>query len=98
LPKGAPSNGKQVACVGAGPASLAVARDLAVLGYQITLFDQDPQMGGMIRPQIPHFRLPESVIDEEVAYITGIGNIEFRHQKIEAMKAVLAEAHDALFV
>jgi NADPH-dependent glutamate synthase beta subunit-like oxidoreductase len=98
LPKGAPSNGKQVACVGAGPASLAVARDLAVLGYQITLFDQDPQMGGMIRTQIPHFRLPESVIDEEVAYITGIGNIEFKHRRIESMKMLLSEGWDAIFV
>src|SRR5689334_15103501 len=57
-------NGKRIACVGAGPASLAVARDLAPLGYQVTLFDGDRRAGGMIRTQIPRFRLPEEVIDE----------------------------------
>ena len=56
-------NGRRIACVGAGPASLTVARDLAVLGYDITLFDRDAGMAGMIRSQIPRFRLPESVID-----------------------------------
>ena len=75
-----------------------MARDLAVLGYEIVIYDQDPKLGGFIRTQIPHFRLPESVIDEEVGYITGIGNIEFRHQKIDSMKAVLAEGYDAVFV
>ena len=59
-------NGKRVALVGAGPASLTVARDLAPLGYHIVLFDGDPKAGGMIRSQIPRFRLPESVIDEEI--------------------------------
>jgi NADPH-dependent glutamate synthase beta subunit-like oxidoreductase len=99
LPK-APSRklGKTIACVGGGPASLTVARDLAVLGYDIVIFDQDPKLGGMIRTQIPRFRLPEAVIDEEVAYITGIGNIEFRHRRIDSMKALLAEGYDAIFV
>src|SRR5688500_3540272 len=60
LPKPAATrNGRRLACVGAGPASLTVARDLSVLGYDITLFDSDPQMAGMIRSQIPRFRLPE---------------------------------------
>jgi formate dehydrogenase beta subunit len=63
-------NGKRVACIGGGPASLTVARDLAPLGYEIVIYDQDPKLGGMIRSQIPRFRLPESVIDEEVGYIT----------------------------
>jgi NADPH-dependent glutamate synthase beta subunit-like oxidoreductase len=99
LPK-APAKklGKRIACIGGGPASLTVARDLAVLGYDIIIYDQDPKLGGMIRTQIPRFRLPESVIDEEVAYITGIGNIEFRHRRVESMKALLAEGHDAIFV
>src|SRR5437762_7588477 len=62
LPKpAARKNGKRVACVGAGPASLTVARDLAPLGYQVTLFESDRLSGGMIRSQIPRFRLPESV-------------------------------------
>ncbi|HSQ09931.1 MAG TPA: NAD(P)-binding protein, partial [Burkholderiaceae bacterium] len=60
-----PMNGKRVACIGAGPASLTVARDLAPLGYEVIVFDQDPKAGGMIRTQIPRFRLPEEVIDEE---------------------------------
>src|SRR5690349_10995130 len=66
-------NGKRIACVGAGPASLTVARDLAPLGYEIVIFDGESRSGGMIRSQIPHFRLPEEVIDEEVGYITGLG-------------------------
>src|ERR1700740_2866394 len=57
LPEVAPRNGKKVACVGAGPASLTVARDLAPLGYQVTIFDQDPRAGGMIWAQIPRLRL-----------------------------------------
>ena len=84
-------NGKRVACVGGGPASLTVARDLAPQGYAVTVFDQDPQAGGMIRTQIPRFRLPEEVIDEETGYILGLG-VEFRGGvKIESMKALLAE-------
>src|SRR5271165_5123097 len=63
IPMPAPSNGKRIACVGAGPASLTVARDLAVLGYSVTLFDGEAKSGGFIRSQIPRFRLPESVID-----------------------------------
>ena len=90
-----PMNGKRVACVGGGPASLTVARDLAPLGYAVTVFDQDPQAGGMIRTQIPRFRLPEEVIDEETGYILGLG-VEFRGGvKIDSMKALLAEKYDA---
>ena len=92
-------NGKRVALVGAGPASLTVARDLAPLGYHLVLYDGDPKAGGMIRSQIPRFRLPESVIDEEVGYITGIGGIELRlGQRIDSLKALLAEKYDAIFV
>jgi formate dehydrogenase beta subunit len=92
-------NGKRVALVGAGPAALTVARDLAPLGYEITMFDGDKRGGGMIRTQIPRFRLPESVIDEEVGYVVGIGNIDFRAgQRIDSMKRLLAEGYDAIFV
>jgi formate dehydrogenase beta subunit len=98
MPKAPDKIGKRIACIGGGPASLTVARDLAVLGYEIVIYDQDPKLGGFIRTQIPHFRLPESVIDEEVGYITGIGNVEFRHQRIDSLKAVLAENYDAVFV
>jgi NADPH-dependent glutamate synthase beta subunit-like oxidoreductase len=99
LPKPAKQkNGKRVALIGAGPASLAVARDLAPLGYHLVVYDQDPQGGGMMRTQIPKFRLPESVIDEEVGYITDLG-LEMRlGQRVDSMKAMLAEGYDAVFV
>jgi NADPH-dependent glutamate synthase beta subunit-like oxidoreductase len=99
LPKRlAPRNGRRVACIGAGPASLTVARDLAPLGYEVIVFDQDPKAGGMIRTQIPRFRLPEEVIDEETGYVLGLG-VEFRGGvRIDSMKAVLAENYDAIFV
>src|SRR5271155_3066333 len=92
------SNGKRIACVGAGPASLTVARDLAPLGYKIVIYDSDPRSGGMIRSQIPRFRLPESVIDEEVGYITGLG-MELRlGQRVDSLKQLLTEGYDAVFV
>ncbi len=91
------SNGKKIACVGAGPASLTVARDLAPLGYEVTVFDQDPRAGGMIWSQIPRFRLPIEVIDEEVNYILNLG-VSFKQRKIESMKALMAEGYDAIFV
>ncbi len=91
-------NGKRVACVGAGPASLTVARDLAPNGYHVVVYDGDNKAGGMIRSQIPRFRLPEEVIDEEVGYILGLG-IEFRAgTRVDSMKALLAEGYDAVFV
>jgi NADPH-dependent glutamate synthase beta subunit-like oxidoreductase len=90
-------NGKKIACVGAGPASLTVARDLAPLGYEVTIFDQDPRAGGMIWSQIPRFRLPMEVIDEEVGYILNLGS-SFVQRKIESMKALMSEGYDAIFV
>ena len=99
LPK-APQNknGKRIACVGAGPASLTVARDLVPLGYQVVVFDADARAGGMIRTQIPRFRLPESVIDEEVGYVLDMG-VEVRlGRRVESMKSLLAERYDAIFV
>jgi NADPH-dependent glutamate synthase beta subunit-like oxidoreductase len=99
LPKRAPApNAKRIALIGGGPASLTVARDLAPLGYRCVVFDQDPKAGGMIRTQIPRFRLPESVIDEECDYILGLG-IEFvGGKRIDSLKALLAEGWDAVFV
>ena len=91
-------NGKRVVLVGAGPASLTVARDLAPLGYDLTLIDADPQPGGMIRSQIPRFRLPESVIDEEVGYITNLGMTLRQGERIDSLKALMAEGYDAIFV
>ncbi len=91
-------NGKRIALVGAGPASLTVARDLAPLGYSCVMFDQDTQAGGMMRTQIPKFRLPSAVIDEECGYILGLG-VEFvGGKRIDSLTALLAEGYDAVFV
>jgi NADPH-dependent glutamate synthase beta subunit-like oxidoreductase len=93
--------GKRIACIGGGPASLTVARDLAPLGYDITVFDQDPKAGGMIRTQIPRFRLPEEVIDEETGYILDMG-VQFRGGvRIDSLSRLLDGEHgrfDAVFV
>ena len=98
MPKPTRKNGRKIACIGAGPASLTVARDLAPLGYSVTVFDQDPKAGGMIWSQIPRFRLPEEVIDEEVGYILDMG-VEFKGGvKIDSMKKLMAEGYDAIFV
>jgi len=91
-------NGKRIALVGGGPASLTVARDLAPLGYHCVVFDGDPKAGGMMRTQIPKFRLPDSVIDEECDYVLNLG-IEFHGgHRIDSLKALLAEDYDAIFV
>jgi len=91
-------NGKKVVCVGAGPASLTVARDLAAQGYAVTVFDGEKKAGGFIRSQIPRFRLPESVIDEECDYILNLG-VDFRSgQRIESMTALLSQGWDAVFI
>ncbi|MBB5203105.1 NADPH-dependent glutamate synthase beta subunit-like oxidoreductase/ferredoxin [Inhella inkyongensis] len=97
LPKSA-RNGKKVACVGAGPASLTVARDLATQGYAVTVFDAEAKAGGFMRSQVPRFRLPEEVIDEEVGHVQHLG-VELRTgQRIDSMKTLLAEDWDAVFV
>jgi len=99
LPKpAAKKNGKRIACIGAGPASLTVARDLAPNGYHVTVFDQDARAGGMIWSQIPRFRLPMEVIDEEVGYVLDLG-VEFRGGvRIDSMKGLLGQNYDAIFV
>jgi NADPH-dependent glutamate synthase beta subunit-like oxidoreductase/ferredoxin len=97
-PPAAAKNGKRIALVGAGPTSLTVARDLAPLGYELHLFDGDAKGGGMIRSQIPRFRLPESVIDEEVGYITGLGVTERYGEHIDSLKGLLGQGYDAVFV
>lgn len=98
MPALAPRNGKRVACVGAGPSSLTVARDLAPLGYEVTVFDAEAKAGGFIRSQIPRFRLPESVIDEETGYILDMG-VQFRNQeRVDSLRALLQQGYDAVFV
>ncbi len=99
MPKpAARKNGKRIACVGAGPASLTVARDLAPLGYHVTVFEAEKKGGGFMRTQVPRFRLPEAVIDEEVGYILDLG-VEFRgNSRIDSLKTLLAQNYDAVFV
>jgi NADPH-dependent glutamate synthase beta subunit-like oxidoreductase len=97
-PPAAAPNGKRIALVGAGPASMTVARDLAPLGYHCVVFDGDTRAGGMIRTQIPRFRLPEEVIDEEMGYITRLGPEMRLGQRIGSLKALLADGYDAVFV
>jgi formate dehydrogenase (NADP+) beta subunit len=91
-------NGKRIALIGAGPASLTVARDLAPLGYDIAIFDGDPKAGGMMRTQIPRFRLPEAVTDEECNYITEMGLELHFGERVDSLKALLAKGYDAIFV
>jgi formate dehydrogenase beta subunit len=92
-------NGKKIALVGAGPASLTVANDLMPLGYEMTIFERQPRPGGLMRINIPAFRLPEQVLDEEIAYIVDMG-VEVRYNtSIESLKALLdREEYDAVFV
>ena len=91
-------NGKRVACVGAGPASLTVARDLAAIGYEVVVFDSDSRAGGMMRSQIPKFRLPDEVIDEEVGYALSTGGQFIAERRIDSLKALMGEGYDAIFV
>lgn len=96
-PRGA-RNGPRIACVGAGPASMTVARDLAPLGYRVTVFDGEAKPGGFMRTQVPRFRLPEEVIDEECGYILDLG-VEFvAGQRVESMQWLQRQGFDAIFV
>ncbi len=99
LPKPATQkNGNRIALIGAGPASLTVARDLAPLGYDITLFDDNVAGGGMMRTQIPKFRLPDTVLDEECAYIENLGITRRYNTRVSSLKAVLDDGFDAIFI
>lgn len=93
-----PSNGKKIALIGGGPASLTVARDLAPLGYEIHLFDEQIAGGGMMRSQIPSFRLPEEVLNEEVNYILDLGIHTQFLTYVKSLKEVLGQDYDAVFV
>ena len=91
-------NGKKVALIGCGPASLTVARDLAPHGYSLTIFDRENKAGGMMRTQIPLFRLPQEIIDEETALVLNLG-IHYRpNTDITSLKAVLDQGFDAVFI
>jgi NADPH-dependent glutamate synthase beta subunit-like oxidoreductase len=92
-------NGKKVALIGAGPASLTVANDLMPLGYQVTVFEKLPRAGGLMRVNIPAFRLPEQVLDEEIGYITDMG-VDVRYNTpVDSLKQLLDTGeYDAVFV
>ena len=99
LPR-APSekNGKRIACVGAGPASLTVANDLMPLGYEVAIFEKADKPGGLMRSNIPSFRLPERVLYEEIDYILDMG-VDIRYNSpVDSMRALLEKGFDAVFV
>jgi len=98
LPAPPPSNGKSVALIGAGCASLAVANDLAPLGYQCTIFEKLDVTGGLMRSNIPSFRLPPEVLDEEIGMILDMGVELKANHPIESMKGLLEQNFDAVFV
>src|SRR6516165_3925944 len=92
-------NGKRIACIGAGPASLTVANDLMPLGYEVVIFEKYDKPGGLMRTNIPAFRLPESVLAEEIGFITKMG-VDLRlNSPVSSMKALLDSGeYDAVFV
>ncbi|WP_022666183.1 FAD-dependent oxidoreductase [Desulfospira joergensenii] len=91
-------NGKKIALIGGGPASLTVARDLLPLGYHVDLYDDQAEAGGFVRSQVPSFRLPKEVLDEEVNIILNMGVKTHLNTYISSMKEFLAKGHDAVFV
>lgn len=91
-------NGKKIALVGAGPVSLTVARDLMPLGYEIDLYDKECSAGGFMKSQIPAFRLPQKVLEEEVNYILEMGVNCFFGEQVGSLKQLLDNEYDAVFV
>lgn len=91
-------NGKRIALIGAGPASMTVARDLLPLGYDVVLFERDAKAGGMMRSQIPAFRLPETVLDEELNYIINMGLECHFGEEVTSLDKLLQANFDAIFV
>jgi NADPH-dependent glutamate synthase beta subunit-like oxidoreductase/ferredoxin len=91
-------NGKRIACVGAGPASLTVANDLLPLGYAVTIFEQFEKAGGLMRTNIPAFRLPPEVLDEETQVILDMG-VDIRYGRpVESLRTLLGQEYDAVFI
>ena len=92
-------NGKKIALIGAGCASFTVANDLLPLGYDITIFEALDTTGGLMRTNIPQFRLPPRILDEEINYIVDMGaEVRFNH-RIESMRELLDNGgFDAIFV
>ncbi|MCF6186819.1 MAG: FAD-dependent oxidoreductase [Desulfobulbaceae bacterium] len=91
-------NGKRIALIGGGPASLTVGRDLAVLGYELDLYDNQSRAGGFMRSQVPSFRLPEDVLDTEVNYILNLGINTLFNRQVNSLKEILEKNYDAVFI
>ncbi len=91
-------NGKKIGLIGGGPASLTVARDLMPLGYEVHLFDDQDKPGGFVRSQVPSFRLPEKVLDEEVNAILDMGVVTHRKAYVPSFKQFLTKGFDAVFI
>lgn len=91
-------NGKKIALIGGGPSALTVARDLAPLGYEIHLYDNQEVGGGMMRSQIPSFRLPGSVLDQEVGYILDMGIQTHFNTYVSSLKEIKDKGYAAIFV
>jgi NADPH-dependent glutamate synthase beta subunit-like oxidoreductase len=99
LPQAPARNGKRIACIGAGPASLTVANDLAPLGYEVTIFEQNAVPGGLMRSNIPSFRLPQTVLDEEIDMILGMGVTLTTGTPITSLSKLLGDGgYDAVFI
>jgi formate dehydrogenase (NADP+) beta subunit len=94
----AQTNGKRIVCIGAGPASLTVANDLAPLGYEVTIFEQNSAPGGLMRSNIPSFRLPQSILDEEIGMILDMGVALELNSPVASLRTLLDRAADAVFV
>src|ERR1700756_490697 len=94
----AQKNGKRIACIGAGPASLTVANDLMPHGYNVTIFEKQDKPGGLMRSNIPAFRLPEQVLAEEIDQILNMG-VDIRYNApVQSLDALLCESFDAVFI
>jgi NADPH-dependent glutamate synthase beta subunit-like oxidoreductase len=91
-------NGKHIACIGAGPASLTVANDLLPLGYRVTIFEKQNKPGGLMRSNIPAFRLPEQVLTEEIDTILNMGAEVLYNTPVDSMRGLLDAHFDAIFV
>lgn len=91
-------NGKRVACIGAGPSALTVANDLMPLGYSVTMYEKQSKPGGLMRTNIPSFRLPEQVLDDEVGFVLNMG-VDIRYNSpVTSLKQLLGEGYDAIYV
>lgn len=91
-------NGRRVALIGGGPASLTVARDLSLLGYELDLYDDQTKAGGFMRSQVPSFRLPEEVLNREVNYILDMGITTHFNTYISSLKEIYDKKYDAVFI